>query len=134
VSAVVQVFFCLSAIQLSRCQMPYRVLVADDNAGVRRAIRWYLEQRTAVEVCAEAENGLEAVDKALALKPDLLILDVGMPGLNGIEASGVLKKKLPEAKIVLFTIQRQGGEARAGCGRERDSAEAGRADVAAASH
>lgn len=81
-----------------------RVLIADDNPSMRGAIRLVLERIAGIEICAVAANGTQAVDAALALQPDLIILDVVMPGLNGVEAAGVLKKHLPRAKIILFTM------------------------------
>jgi DNA-binding NarL/FixJ family response regulator len=84
--------------------MKPRVLVADDNEVVRKTLRTYLKARGDLELCAESSNGREAVAAALALKPDLLILDVVMPELNGIEVSVVLKNALPEARIILFTM------------------------------
>jgi DNA-binding NarL/FixJ family response regulator len=84
--------------------MAYRVLIADDNPYVREVIRIFLGQREDVEVCAEAENGSEAVSLALLHKPHLMILDAVMPEMNGIEASLLLKKSLPDAKTILFTM------------------------------
>jgi DNA-binding NarL/FixJ family response regulator len=84
--------------------MPKRVLIADDNKLVRRAIRTLLTKWPDVEVCAETDDGRKTVDKALGLRPDFLILDVRMPELNGIEVASVLKKTLPTAKMILFTM------------------------------
>lgn len=84
--------------------MARRVLIADDNETVRKALRSYFEGRRDLDFCAEAHNGRQAVDLALALKPDVLILDVVMPELNGIEVSTLLKKSLPNAKTILFTM------------------------------
>jgi DNA-binding NarL/FixJ family response regulator len=84
--------------------MPKRVLIADDNRLVRRAIRTLLANWSDVEVCAETDDGSKTLDKALALKPDFLILDVRMPELNGIEVASILKKTLPAAKMILFTM------------------------------
>ena len=84
--------------------MPKRVLIADDNKFVRRAICTLLTKWPDVEVCAETDDGRKTVDTALALRPDLLILDVRMPELNGIEVASILKKSLPEAKMILFTM------------------------------
>ena len=81
-----------------------RVLIADDNASMRRAIRLVLEKLPNIEICAMTANGTEAVDAALALHPEVLVLDVVMPGLNGVEAAGILKKRLPRSKIILFTM------------------------------
>jgi len=84
--------------------LPKRVLIADDNDSVRTVIRSFIELEPGVEVCAVTRDGIETVDTAISLRPDLLIVDVLMPGLNGIEVASVLKNKLPKAKIVLFTM------------------------------
>jgi len=85
--------------------MATRILIADDNKIVRRAIRLILTANWPdVEVCAETADGRETVARAVALQPDLLILDLRMPELNGIEVASVLKKQLPTAKTVLFTM------------------------------
>lgn len=84
--------------------MTKRVLIADDSEATRKVISTYLEQQPSLEVCAQTANGLEAVHAAIALRPDLIILDVRMPGLNGVEVAGILKKNLPKAKVVLFTM------------------------------
>ena len=83
---------------------PKRVLIADDNYSMRKAIRRFLDEQPLVEICAVTSNGREAVDAALALKPDLLIIDAIMPELTGIEVAGVLKKSLPHSKFILFTM------------------------------
>jgi len=87
-----------------RKSKPIRVLVADDNYSMRKVIRSFLEGFPDVEVCAVTANGTETVEAALALKPDLLIVDVVMPGLSGVEVAGLVKKSLPHARIVLFTM------------------------------
>jgi DNA-binding NarL/FixJ family response regulator len=79
--------------------MPKRVLIADDDMKVREAMKAFLTGGTDVEVCGEAVNGLEAVEKARTLKPDLIVLDLAMPEMNGAEAASVLG--LP---IILFTM------------------------------
>lgn len=84
--------------------MPKRVLIADDNKIVRRTIRTILGKWPDVEICAETEDGRKTVDAALALRPDLLILDVRMPELNGIEVASILRKTLPQTKTMLFTM------------------------------
>src|SRR5580692_11510176 len=67
-------------------------------------IRQALERETDLAVCGEASNGTEAVSKAKELSPDLIILDVRMPGLNGIEVAGILRNALPKIRIVLVTM------------------------------
>jgi DNA-binding NarL/FixJ family response regulator len=84
--------------------MPKRVLIADDNKLVRKTLRTLLAKWPDVEICAETDDGRKTVDTALALRPDLLILDVRMPELNGIEVASILKKTLPFAKMMLFTM------------------------------
>lgn len=84
--------------------MPKRVLIADDNESVRRVIRSFIGQLPGVEVCAVTRDGIETAETAISLRPDLLIVDVLMPGLNGIEVTSVVKNYLPTAKIVLFTM------------------------------
>ena len=71
---------------------------------MRGLIRRSLEQKPNVEVCAEAGDGQQTIDAALALMPDLLILDVVMPKLNGIEVASILRKNLPDAKTIFFTM------------------------------
>jgi PAS domain S-box-containing protein len=85
-------------------QMTKRVLIADDNGAMRRAIRSFLEQQPGIEICAQTAKGLETVHAAVALRPDLLILDLRMPELNGVEIASLLKKNLPDSKIILFTM------------------------------
>jgi len=84
--------------------MSKRVLIADDSSVVRGIIRAFLQRRTNVDICGEASNGLEAVEKAKRLKPDLILLDLAMPELNGAEAASILKNTMPEVPIILFTM------------------------------
>ena len=84
--------------------MRKRVLIADDDLKVREAMKAFLAGGTDVEVCGEAANGLEAVEKARTLKPDLIVLDLAMPEMNGAEAASVLKKRMPKLPIILFTM------------------------------
>lgn len=83
---------------------PLQILIADDNLSMRDAVRRVVDDLPGVEVCAVTANGTDTVDVALALKPDLLILDLVMPGLSGVEVIGILKKSLPAAKLILFTM------------------------------
>jgi DNA-binding NarL/FixJ family response regulator len=81
-----------------------RILIADDSQTVRGIIRSFLERRPNIEICGEAADGRQTIDAALALKPDLLILDVLMPEFNGIEVASILNKSLPNTKTILFTV------------------------------
>ena len=80
------------------------ILIADDSEIIRTKIRQGLERDTDFEVCGEAVDGTDAVAKAKELSPDLAILDVKMPGLNGIEAAGILRQAQPRTRIVLLTM------------------------------
>ena len=82
--------------------MPIRVLIADNHVIVRQALKAYLE-RGGIQVIGEASDGQEAVNVATKLLPDVAILDIGMPILNGIEAAREISKSLPKAKTVLLT-------------------------------
>jgi DNA-binding NarL/FixJ family response regulator len=82
------------------------VLVVDDSFTVRQGLKRYLSTRTDVVVCGEAVNGREAVQRAMALKPDLVLLDLAMPELNGAEVASLLKRAMPETRIILFTMYR----------------------------
>jgi DNA-binding NarL/FixJ family response regulator len=80
-----------------------RVLLVDDNAIVRRAVRPLFDSHPKFEVCGEAEHGREAVEKAPILQPDLIILDLSMPVMSGLEAAPLLIKILPNVWLILFT-------------------------------
>lgn len=84
--------------------MPVRILVADDHQVVRTGLRALLESRTGWQVCAEAANGREAVEKAGELKPDVAVLDIGMPLLNGVEATRQIRKLSPQTEILILTM------------------------------
>jgi two-component system, chemotaxis family, chemotaxis protein CheY len=85
------------------CPMPKRVLVVDDNPMIRRLICRLLEERAGYEVCAEASNGAEAIELAKQELPDLIILDLSMAVMNGIEAARELKKLFPHVPVIRFT-------------------------------
>ena len=84
--------------------MPVRILVADDHHVVRTGLRALLESKKGWEVCAEAANGREAVEKAGKLKPDVAVLDIGMPLLNGVEATRQIRKVSPKTEILILTM------------------------------
>jgi DNA-binding NarL/FixJ family response regulator len=83
--------------------MSVRILVADDHGVVRRGLRALLESRRGWKICAEAANGREAVAVAKRLKPDVAILDIGMPGLNGVEATRQIRKVSPKTEILILS-------------------------------
>ena len=81
-----------------------KVLLADDHTIVRQGIRSLLEQSEDIEVVAEAEDGKEAVKKVIESAPDVVLMDIGMPILNGIEATQQIKKQLPDTKVLILTM------------------------------
>src|SRR6202140_3127657 len=80
-----------------------RILVIDDGDSVRNIIRIFLE-RDGFEVCGEAADGVEAIEQAKKLKPDLIVLDLAMPRMNGIEAASILRQTMPDTPIILLTL------------------------------
>ncbi len=84
--------------------MAFRIFIADDHEVVRKGLISLLEAQPGWEVCGEAGDGREAVEKAFELKPDITILDIGMPGLNGLEATRQILKVNPDAKILVLTL------------------------------
>ena len=81
-----------------------RILIADDHEVARKGIRSLLESHAEWEVCAEAQDGREAVEYASRLKPDVLLLDIGMPNLNGLDAARQILATMPEARILILTV------------------------------
>jgi DNA-binding NarL/FixJ family response regulator len=80
------------------------VLVADDNPHIRKMLCRMFELEADYNLCAEAENGRQAIELALHHRPDLIILDLSMPVMNGLEAARELKKLMPKVPIILFTL------------------------------
>jgi two-component system, NarL family, response regulator YdfI len=83
--------------------MAHKILVVDDNAHVRRGIRASIEQREGWVVCGEAENGKIAVVMVGTHSPHLVILDLSMPGMNGLEAAREISKVAPGIPMIMFT-------------------------------
>lgn len=81
-----------------------RILIADDHELARDGIRSLLEDHPGWEVCAEAKDGREAVANASTLKPDICLLDIGMPNLNGLDAARQILAMIPEARILILTV------------------------------
>ena len=79
------------------------VLIADDQESIRRLLCFLFSSQSDFEVCGEAENGQEAVEMAQLLHPDLILLDLSMPVMNGIEAAGELKRLMPMTPIIVFS-------------------------------
>ena len=83
--------------------MTIRILLVDDHPIVRQGLRTLLEGRSGWEVIGEASDGAEAVEKAKDLNPDVMVLDVTMPRMNGLEACRVLRKQAPKLEILFVT-------------------------------
>jgi len=83
--------------------VPKCILLADDNAMIRRLIRDFLESKPGYEVCGEAIDGADALEKASELRPDLIILDLSMPRMNGLEAARVLQSTMNDVPVILCT-------------------------------
>ncbi len=84
--------------------MTKRIMVVDDNAAVRRALRTLLENQDDWKVDGEAINGRDAVDKAQRLHPDLIVLDLSMPVMNGLQAARVLHSLMPRVPVILCSL------------------------------
>jgi DNA-binding NarL/FixJ family response regulator len=84
--------------------MSKRVLIADDSVYVRYVVRTFLHDQTEIEVCGEAVDGVDAIEKTRRLKPDLVLLDLSMPSLNGAEVALILKNTKPDVRIIMFTM------------------------------
>jgi DNA-binding NarL/FixJ family response regulator len=83
---------------------PFRILLADDHEVVRAGLRASLEEQNGWEVVAEAADGRDAVEKANKLKPDVVVIDIAMPSLNGLEAVRQIVKAVPDAKVLVLTM------------------------------
>src|SRR5215470_17456312 len=84
--------------------MPPRILIAEDRASMRNTLRHLFTLYSKWDVCGEAVDGKQAIDAAVALKPDLVLLDYKMPNGDGIQAASEIRQKLPETPIVMFTL------------------------------
>jgi DNA-binding NarL/FixJ family response regulator len=82
---------------------PVRILIADDHDIVREGVRAMVSRHGQWEICGEASNGREAVTQAEALRPDIIVMDLGMPELNGLDATRRIKRVLPKCEILIFT-------------------------------
>lgn len=83
---------------------PIRILVADDHSIVRRGLRALLESKAELRVCGEAATGTVAILKAKRLRPDVVVMDISMPEVNGLEATRQIKEELPETAVLILTM------------------------------
>lgn len=81
-----------------------RVLIVDDHAVIRRGVQGILSTYPEWDLCGEADNGQDAIRLAGELRPEVVIMDVSMPGLNGLEATRIMHDVLPETKVLLLTL------------------------------
>jgi len=79
------------------------ILIADDNAFLRQRLCGLFSREADFEVCGEAENGREAIEEAQELHPDLILLDLSMPVMNGLDATRVLKRVMPEVPVIMYS-------------------------------
>jgi DNA-binding NarL/FixJ family response regulator len=84
--------------------MPKRILIVEDEVSVRNAVRTFFERQSGLEVCGEAANGLEGLEKATELRPDLVLLDLSMPIMNGVEVASLIRSRMPNTPVVLYTM------------------------------
>ena len=84
--------------------MSLRILVVDDHAVVRRGVRTLLESRAGWEVCGEATTGRDAVEQCKRLQPDIVVIDLSLPELNGLDATRQILKGSPETEVLVFTM------------------------------
>ncbi|HET7219059.1 MAG TPA: response regulator transcription factor [Vicinamibacterales bacterium] len=88
---------------------PLRVLLADDHVTVRHGLKLLIDGQPDMKVVAEASDGADAVQRALAIKPDVVVMDISMPGMNGLVATRTLKQEQPELAVI--TLTRHGDDA-----------------------
>jgi DNA-binding NarL/FixJ family response regulator len=97
-------YFPLDSVMTQYRTMPARILIVDDHESVRRGVRTLFANDDSFEVCGEAQNGLEAVRMVAELSPDVVNLDLSMPGMTGFETAAKVRQIAPSIKIIFFTI------------------------------
>jgi DNA-binding NarL/FixJ family response regulator len=80
-----------------------RILLVDDNETVRRGLRSFLSSRPDFLICGEAVDGLDSIEKAKALQPDVVLMDITMPRMSGLDATRIIRRELPESKILIVS-------------------------------
>jgi DNA-binding NarL/FixJ family response regulator len=83
--------------------MPKTILLVDDNAYIRQALCKVFTLEGDFDICGEAENGREAIEKAEELQPDLIVMDLSMPVMNGIDAARIVRQRMPTVPLIIFS-------------------------------
>ncbi len=83
---------------------PIRVLLVDDHTLFREGIRRLVNEQPDMEIIGEAANGRQAVDRTVELQPDVILMDIAMPDMTGLDATEIIKKQLPQARVLLLTV------------------------------
>ena len=83
--------------------MSARVLIVDDHEIFRKGLRSLLESRADLQICGEAANGLEAIEKANVLRPDVILMDISMPHVDGLQATRLIRNQVPETRILILS-------------------------------
>jgi DNA-binding NarL/FixJ family response regulator len=86
--------------------MDKQVLIVDDSAPMRHVLRQIIDASPGLHVCGEAFVGVDGVEKGRQLKPDVIVLDLEMPRMNGLETAGVLQQHIPNTPMILFTLHK----------------------------
>jgi two-component system response regulator EvgA len=84
--------------------MPKSILIVDDSPQIRKLVRLYFDRQTDFQICGEAVDGVDAIEKATELNPDLIILDECMPRMDGLKAARILHSMASQVPIILFTL------------------------------
>jgi DNA-binding NarL/FixJ family response regulator len=84
--------------------MAHSILIVDDNLSIRRGLSELFQREVDFDVCGDAENGKEAIQKARELHPELIVLDLSMPIMNGLEAARILKRVMPKIAIIIYSV------------------------------
>jgi len=84
--------------------MALKVLLADDHDGFRKTVLEYLRSQGGIEIVGEATNGIEALERTIELHPDVVLMDMSMPHLTGIEATRAIKQRIPDTKVIILSV------------------------------
>src|SRR5579872_3808454 len=88
----------------TRSRSTVQILIADDHGVTRRGVRALLETKRGWKVCGEASDGAEAVEQAMKLKPHIIVMDISMPKVNGLEATRQIHQELPDTPVLVLTV------------------------------